>query len=216
MVRGVTGDQPASTAISHLAIGSAVASIQTDQRRVDALREGLATIATAAEIPSGWSVDSVAALLDLHRTGKRGGVEAVGLRIAGALSDIDDIVAANAKRSIGSTRTSLGSVRGELYRYNGRQRTAALSQAGTLKIVAVYFSIGLASKVRSALDGEVEIWGEVTRNVYDEIESIVLEGLEVTATPKAQVALDDVVGLFGAEWTDGLDSVEWVRRQRDC
>jgi len=29
------------------------------------------------------------------------------------------------------------------------------------------------------------------------------------------VSLDDVAGLFGPDWTGGMDSVDWVRAQRD-
>jgi hypothetical protein len=64
------------------------------------------------------------------------------------------------------------------------------------------------------LDKDIEAWGELTRNIYDQVESITLRGLSALTPPETRVALDDVIGLFGPDWTDGLDSVEWIRRQR--
>lgn len=46
----------------------------------------------------------------------------------------------------------------------------------------------------------------------DELDRERREALEGYA-PK--VTLDDVAGILGPDWTGGLDSVEWVRRQRD-
>ncbi|SDN23490.1 hypothetical protein [Allokutzneria albata] len=184
--------------------------------RVDVLREGIAELSASTGIPAGWSVETVTGLLELHQVGKRAGVTSVELKIESVVAAIDEQLASNATGSIRPSRPVLGSVRGELYRYNGRQRTAALSQSGTAKLVTVTFPAALAGEVRGALDRQVEVWGEVSRDVYDDIESIALSGLDIVEAPKTRVALDDVVGLFGAEWTDGLDSVERVRRQRGC
>ncbi|GGP69659.1 hypothetical protein [Saccharothrix coeruleofusca] len=130
------------------------------------------------------------------------------------LAPIDEQLALHAHEDIQSPAPSLGSVCGQLYPYNGHQRTAALRDRRTGKVVALHFPAALAATVRQALGKEVETWGRLTRNVHDQVESISVEGLAVFETSAPGIALDDVIGVLGPDWTEGVDSAEWIGRQR--
>lgn len=41
-----------------------------------------------------------------------------------------------------------------------------------------------------------------------------MEGFEA-AQPASGLRVDDVVGILGGDWTEGLSSVDWIRSQRD-
>lgn len=214
VLRSLPQDEPTPLAISSLSIGSAKIGIRATERVAGVMRDGLRDLFHEAVVPRGWSVETVAGLLELDQVRKRAGVEGIWLRIDDALAPLDEQLALHARESIEPPAPSLGSVRGELYRYNGHQHTAALRDYRTSRIVTVTFPTALAADVRGALDQEVEAWGRVTRNIHDQVESIVLEGLTSLETPESRVSLDDVIGMFGSDWTEGMDSVDWVRRQR--
>ncbi|WP_019808682.1 hypothetical protein [Saccharomonospora halophila] len=55
----------------------------------------------------------------------------------------------------------------------------------------------LTGEIRSALDHEGEIWGEVTRDRHDRIRSVEAIGLEVVEESRERVTLDDVAGILG-------------------
>lgn len=215
ILRSLSNDSGVPITLSALSIGSANIGIRTSEWSVTTLREGMVNLSEVPTVPVGWSIDTVAGLLDLEQVRKRAGVEEIGLRITDTVQFIDQLLTDNAKASIAPPRPSLGSVRGELYRYNGQRRIAALRDYRTLRAVEVRFPSALAEAVRGALDREVEAQGVVTRDLHDQVKSIDLTELEVVVVSKEKTTLESVIGLFGPEWTDGLDSVEWVRRQRD-
>lgn len=214
VLRSLPQDEPTPITISSLSIGSAKIGLRASEQVADVLRNGLRDLFHEAAVPRGWSVETVAGLLELDQVRKRSGVEAIWLGTSGARAPLDQQLASHAKECIKPPAPSLGSVRGELYRYNGHRHTAAIRERHTGKIVTVSFSASLTATVRGALDQEVEAWGRVTRNIYDQVESVALEGLTPLGAPKARVELDDVVDLFGPEWTEGTDSVDWIKRQR--
>ncbi|TWP53226.1 hypothetical protein FKR81_04445 [Lentzea tibetensis] len=214
IIRSLPQDEPVPASISSLSVGSAKVGIRTNERAAAVIRSGLRDLFHESAVPAGWSVETVAGLLELDQVRKRSGVEGIWLRISDALTPVDEQLALHARESIQPPPPSLGSVRGELYRYNGHQHTAALRDYRTGKIVTVTFPAKHAAMVRQALDQEVEVWGRVTRNIYDQVESIALEGLTALGAPESRVALDDVIGLFGPDWTEGMDSADWIRRQR--
>ncbi|MGI8308406.1 hypothetical protein [Saccharopolyspora hattusasensis] len=216
ILRGIASDSPASFSVSGLSVGSAHISVRGDHYRVATVNEGLTTLSASATIPAGWGIESVTGLVELEHVRLRRGVEGVGLRINEAITAIDGVLAEHARQSIAPPPPSLGSVRGKLYRYNNdAKRSAGLRDYRTGHVVDVHFPAHLTAEVRSALDHEVEVWGEVRRDVEDRVRSISIAGIEVFEESRVAVTLDDVAGILGPGWTGGLDPVEWVRRQRD-
>lgn len=216
ILRNLRGGGPAAPALSDLSTGSARITIRGGSERVELLRSGLGALAESAAVPPGWSPESVVGLLNLHQAANRHGVESIGIAIDDSLDMIDEALVRHAKESIAPSPPSLGSVRGVLYRYhNGGKRSAGLRDSRTERSVEVGFPEHLTGDIRSALDHEVEIWGEVTRDRDDRIRSVEAVGLEVIAESRERVTLDDVAGILGPDWTEGMDPVEWVRRGRE-
>lgn len=216
ILRNLASDEPPKLSLSMLATGSATAGVRCDPRLIETLRLGMTRLSSGPYIPDGWSVDSVNGLIDLQNVEHRRGVNAVRLKIGEQVSDIDETLAAHAAKSIEPGPPSLGSVRGLLYRYNNdlKKRSAGLRDYRTGQVVNIVFPIHLAALVRGGIDHEVEAWGEVRRNGHDVVSEISIRGIEVVDSSRAAVALDEVAGIFGPDWTDGIDTVEWVRRQR--
>lgn len=215
LLRNIAGDEKALLQVSELSTGSAVVSVRCDRQRVELLRAGLDELASATTVPAGWNAESVSALIDLESVSKRAGVEAILLRANDVVRSIDRALADHAEASIAPGPPALGSVRGKLYRYNGLRQTAGVTSNQTGQVVQVRFPSHLTADVRSALDHEVELWGEVERNKNQRVHKILISGLEVVESSRAAVTLDEVAGILGPDWTEGLDAVDWVRRQRE-
>ncbi|MBC6446963.1 hypothetical protein [Actinokineospora xionganensis] len=217
ILRHISGVNPAELNLTELKIGSAVIAVRVDQARAEAFHDGVDFLANGDGIPRCWSAEAVAGLIDLERVATRRGVKAIRLRIGKSIHMIDGAIAQHAKNSIMPLPVSLGSVRGTLYRYNNSpsKRSAGIKDYRTGASVEVTFPHRLQSDIRAALDYEVEIWGRVHRDADDQVTTVNAEGIEVIESSRAAVTLDDVAGILGTTWTDGLDAVEWVRRQRD-
>lgn len=210
------GQQPV-LAITDLAVGSAQASIRSNEDHVATVRTGIESLTQGAGIPTGWRPESVTGLVELEHVSARRGVREVILKTSRTVAKIDAELARNAEASIAPSQPALGSVRGRLYRYNNNEgkRSAGIRDYRDGHTIDVTFGPSLTSAVRSALDLEVEAWGEIRRDILDQVKSITITGLEVIESSRARVMLDDVAGIFGTEWPEGLDPVQWVRQQRD-
>jgi hypothetical protein len=217
ILRHIASDEPPRLELTGLSVGSAKISIRSDQQRVETVLGGVDSLAASPVIPKGWSAESITGLVELEHVSARRGVDEVLLRTRQVVATIDDELARHAEACIALSPPSLGAVRGTLYRYNnnGDRRVAGMRDYRTGHAVEVLFPGHLVADVRSALDHEVEAWGEVRRDMNDRIRSITITGIETIQSSRAAVTLDDVAGIFGADWTDGLDPVEWVRHQRD-
>lgn len=73
-----------------------------------------------------------------------------------------------------------------------------------------------------AQDPDTKLFGEVVSCALpagheQEFHEYTRDGLSYSwpIDPNCAVNLEDVAGILGPDWTGGLDSVEWVRRQRD-
>lgn len=217
IVRNIEVGVPAEPTVAGLSIGSAQVSIHVDRQRVEALSNGLALLAFSSVIPESWNRASVQGLVDLEHVENRRGVEGIQLCVDRMVTKIDAKLAAHARESIAPPAPSLGSVRGTLFRYNGapQRRDAGLRDRVTGRVVEVHFSKERAADIRGALELDVEIWGEVRRDLHDRVESVNVVGIEILDSSRERVTLDDVAGILGSGWTDGLDTAEWVSRQRD-
>lgn len=217
ILRNLDIKTPARLTVSQLRVGSAKFGVRTDPDRITAMQTGLAELRSSSLIPRGWSAESVAGLVDLRHVNSRRGVQGVQVRAREVIALIDETIAAHAQESIAPSPPSLGAVRGTLYRYNNNKsrRSAGIEDHLTGRIVEVSFPVDLVSAVRAALDHEVEVWGEVRRDGNDRVVSIAITGIETVEESLASVTLDDVAGILSPGWTGDLDSVEWVRRQRD-
>ncbi|WP_155981827.1 hypothetical protein [Nocardia sp. BMG111209] len=202
--------------LSELSIGSAHLTLMAPRDRAEVLQMGLSNLSIRPEVPRGWNLKSVQALIDLGKVSRKRGVNEVRLGRHKANARIDAEIQANAEQVLSTRIMALGSVKGTLYRYiNDRRRSAALRDYRTGDSVEISFPPALTSGVRRALDSEVEVWGIVERDPDNKLVKIYAEGIEVIHGPDEEVESADPVGLLGGDWTNGLDPVDWVRAQRD-
>lgn len=64
-----------------------------------------------------------------------------------------------------------------------------------------------------ALYGHRSGCGDVPVMTIDELHALL--GRVLTPPSRIPVTLDDVAGIYGPDWTGGVDSVDWIRAQRD-
>ena len=205
--------------LQELWFGSAHVAISAPSDDVDMLQKGLDELLQHPVIPQGWSRKGVEALVELGKVSNKRGVELVALSTHGLVARIDDVIQANAEQALAPASTALGSVRGILYRYTNdgatSRRSAALRDYRTEEVVGVTFPADLAGQFKQSLDAEVEVWGEVARDQDGRLIRIRADGIEILNHAVRERGADSVMGLFGPEWTDGIDPAEWVRTQRD-
>lgn len=217
MLRSFKGIDAPLLRLSDLKIGSAVMGVRADEYRVTTLNDGVEELrAGTGVVPQGWGTDSLRALLDLEKVGGKAGVKGVRMQIGNAVADIDRALAVNARALLDRSVKSLGAVRGRLYRYTNvpNRRTAGLREVNEQVAVDLVFPNRLATEIKALLDHEVEVWGVMHRDVEGVLSKVEVEGLEAAPVANEQLALDDVAGILGRDWTGGLGSVEWVRQQR--
>lgn len=201
--------------VSRLDVGSAIVGVAGRAERVGIVTEGLSVLQRRATIPHGWSPASVHELIELGKIRHRSGVTDVILRNAEqVIALIDDTLIDHASKSIEPPPPSLGSVRGHLFRYNDDTKTAGLRDTFTGSTVPVTFPNRLAAGLRQALTKEVIIWGDVHRTKDGTVDRVRAEGFDVTDPPKSR-PVDDIVGILADDWPSGINSVDWVRGQRD-
>ncbi|OZF39934.1 hypothetical protein CH296_01110 [Rhodococcus sp. 14-2496-1d] len=218
IIRSFEGVEAPNLRLSDLHVSSAVMGVRADEGRVTTLHEGVEELrAGTGAIPPGWRSDSLRALIELEKVGAKAGVESVRMKIGDAVADIDRVLADNARALLEHSTKSLGAVRGVLYRYtnDSSRRSAGLREVNDQRAIALTFPARLAGDIKRLLDQEVEVWGVMHRDLEGELNKVDVEGLEAIPVVNAQIALDDVAGILGRDWTNGLGSVEWVRQQRE-
>ncbi|MFV3114431.1 hypothetical protein [Gordonia amicalis] len=221
LMRSVSSEDGPLT-ITHLSTGSANARVQASEAAIRVVDNGLLELSQSAMIPSGWNRTSIEAVIELGAARKRAGVTGLSLRALGAIQSIDEQILLNATSSLNPATVGLGSVSGLLYRYNndprrGTKRSASLRTAHG-PAVKITFQPSLVEAVRAAIDQVVEVWGTVFRDSEDRIIGVEAERVEVlrVETVSAKRTRSAVIrGVLGSDWTDGKDSVDWVREQRD-
>ncbi|MDJ0491447.1 hypothetical protein QNA24_34265 [Rhodococcus qingshengii] len=217
IMRNIDGEGEPELTLSNLKIGSAQYGVKTDSRRVERLSTGIQSLTYSAMMPDGWNSASMAGLVELEKVNQRRGVTAIQVDIDGAVCAIDEVIADNASLGLQYFSVSLGSIRGQLFRYANdvSRRSAGLRDRNTGKAVDLKFPERLAQEIKAHLDQQVTAWGEVYRSQDGTIAKIKLEGIEAIPGSQEQLTLDEVAGILGRDWTGGLDPVDWVRHQRD-
>lgn len=218
MVQSVTTqEQPQPVLLSNLAIGSAILAMKTEPEETAILTDGLKTLQTKSVLPDGWNLTTVAALKELYDITRRDGVAEVSLSTNNFLIEINPEIAENASKVSGSLVTSLGSVRGKLYRYSSQKGyEASLKDDMTGSAIKLEFTAEIAAQVRTMLDEHVVVWGRLSRLIYDQKPT----RIEVTGIKQAKKKhstprpIHEGLGILGSDWTNGMGSVEWVQSVR--
>ncbi len=218
LVASISGGEDVRLTLTDLHGGSAHISMAVAGSPIDTLHGGIEELRTGPSLPSGWSRDSLQAVLGLSKVSARRGVEAINVRIGDTVSAIDSVIQENAERALAPSSKALGSVRGVLYRYandtaRGR-RSAGLRRTDTGEAIDLRFDAEDASRVREHLEKQVELWGEIARDATGQIAYITIEGIEAVGGADSPARASEGRGLLGSDWLGGADPAEWVRTLR--
>src|SRR5699024_5311960 len=188
--------------------------VLTDPETSRRLQKGISHLGKEQSMPDSWSIAQVRSLEKIVETA--GGGRGATLKIA---DDEAKVLDAGFKEAISQAMTqapkSIGSVIGELTRYNGsgRTRLAGLQQENTGKSVEVSLDGELWESAIKLMHERVEIAGLVTRhpetNVIEKVSA-----RSITALPYSGVAAA-VLGIWQDIEFDEENTEETVRQLRD-
>lgn len=219
LVGSLVGVDDVQLTLTDLRGGSAHISLAVVGSPVDDISCGIDELRNGPALPRRWTRKTLSAVAHLSRLNERRGVESVRLQIGDVIAEIDAVLGGNAEKALSPVSSSLGSMRGVLFRYSndprGSRRSAGLRRSDTGDSVDLRFSISDAAVVRECLEREVEVWGEITRDVTGGVHHLTVEGIESVSPPVGEMCVADGYGLLGKDWTAGTDPVDWVRMMRD-
>jgi len=210
--------------VSDLRLASIEAAVRPREDAIDfdaefsRLAAGFASLTQVARPPSGWTDDMLDSVAELRKLIDAEGVEGVELTLGEQLTlEITSDVVHNAAAAMSSTPTTLGAVTGKVDRFYDRdgRRNFGLVDEVTGDAVTVRFTRQREDDVLRLVGRRITAWGALRRTPGGKKKELVLEGLEPVDPPIGHpLGVDDVTGLFGADWTNGQTSVGWVRGQR--
>lgn len=220
MLRSVLAEDGESNAVfvSDLKVGSACIMARADDQRVAVISDGLKSLRVNPRLPEGWNDVTLSTLRDLGAASKRQGVEGVLLGAVNEnLQSIDAALLENAKLAQSMYPESLGSVSGRLFRYSGRNAPeASLEEVQTGKSVKLRLTEFQSQEILDHMHDDVVVWGRLRRDPWsNRVIEVRVRGISPYKPPAVEDTPQNAKGILGKDWTDGLDAVEWVRRQRD-
>lgn len=217
MLRSVSEEDEIVT-LQDLKVASATVVFNAPNEAVKTIQVGMDSLRNEAVLPEGWNETTLTSLQALHKTENRTGVESIQIDIDEAMIAIDKELADHAKEAEGSGIKSLGSATGRLYRYSNKNNLeAALEDSRTERSIKLLLDDRFGSEVRSLLEKDVIVRGIIKRSIWDNrIIEIDVRGIQedTTRTVLRRPAAEGR-GILGADWLDGEDPTEWVRRLRD-
>jgi hypothetical protein len=211
-------------ALSTLQAGSAAVAVRpggaVTQESMDRFRDivrGIEELDQRAGEPDGWSPIDIEHLLRFRDITGMAGVESASLWLnePGRQVDLRGPVLNNAAASIAERTVSIGSIRGHLNVYDGRKKRPALGLTDevTGRFVRITFPPDKRVDVIPYIEHDVVVWGELRRNAQGRMLSVSAEGIEELVRGPAE-PIRNLRGLFGPDWTGGLDTDAFVREQR--
>ncbi|GAA1473137.1 hypothetical protein CFELI_10815 [Corynebacterium felinum] len=148
------------------------------------------------------------------------GVTGIEFGVLGSPVNMDSRIAENASKALASVRLSLGSVRGKLYRFNGRTLPykGGIEDCRTGKAVHLEIDVEHVGAVLQLMQQEVRVWGILSRDpITNEVVSVKVKGVDaITAKKRLPRPAYEVQGILGAKWLDGMQPDEFVRREREA
>lgn len=166
----LVGDLPSQEGrvkLGGLREGSAVIGVQTTPIVAREIEHGLKELRASRRRPDGWTLAQLEAVKGLINNGRRG--DGASLVVNGAeprLYELNLEMAAAVAEAVERSRTSIGSVRGRIDRYNGHGQppTAKLVHERTGKSITLRLAGNLTDQVLDAMHDRVEVSGRLVRN----------------------------------------------------
>ncbi|MBU4216226.1 MAG: hypothetical protein KJ792_16440 [Actinobacteria bacterium] len=210
--------------VSELRLGSIITAARPGadndidvHREFDRIISGLAVLSNAPIAPEGWSDDMLKGVADLVEVTETTGVD--GIQLSFGESDpllVTTQTCRNARRALESGPVSLGAVTGQVDRFysRGNRHELGLVDEATNVTITLRYGRAIEEDARSLIGQRVTAWGLIQRTPGGKKRDMRLDGFKIAA-PRSGLGVDDMVGLYGPDWTGGISSVDWVRGQRD-
>lgn len=207
-----------SLAITMAPISSDLNVLERAYAQASAVMDGLQSLARSAQIPLGWSAKKVRLL---RKAGKpmdaTSGISGLTVNIPGQMPvSITPLILEHAIEAVRVRSVSYGSAIGKLDIVNLRARKPRIQllDQATGADVKCEFPADLLEEGLSRVGQVVAVEGLLSRNSEGEKVSIEVTSIREVERP-LQPPIHQLVGILGGEWTGDMDSVEWVRQQRD-
>lgn len=182
------------------------------QENLDRIIAGLGELREQPRIPDGFTPDMMRWARNLARASRGISVTSADKRV-----EADDSIAQHATEALTGHAESIGSVEGIFDRLNdraGRHEAGLVDQSGTA--VNCTFDDALRDEVIDAIRARrrVVAWGRLRRNAAGQKAQLHLWDIEAveSAPPKS---ITELVGVLGPGWKGDLNSVDFVRAQRE-
>jgi len=217
MLRSVSEEDEIVT-LRDLKVASATVVFNAPDEAVSTIQNGMFSLRDEAVLPEGWNKTTLTSVQALHQTENRIGVESIQIDIDEAMIAIDKELADHAKEAEGSGIKSLGSATGRLYRYSNKNNLeASLEESRTERSIKLILDDSFGNDLRALLEKNVIVRGIIMRSIWDNrIIEIDVRGIqEDTTLTTLRQPVGEGRGILGADWLDGEDPTEWVRRLRD-
>lgn len=201
--------------------GSRPRASETLSEPVRFFMSGLERLETSAALPEYYSENTVRRILDLGAK-KGNAVQTAIASVNGQVGKevvLNESLLDNAQRAISGNYRTIGSVVGKLDILDSRHgdknrfRSNLLDESSNRGVVAV-IAKDREGELRQLWNKRVLLFGEITKN--DTGQPIRIDVSEVVEIPPEGGGGREFVDLVGVapDWTEGLDSVEYLRRQR--
>lgn len=199
-----------------IAYAPLAADSDTEDRAVELstrILAGIEALREQAAIPAGFTSDMVRRVRDMAVAGGR--VRAVSLQADGGTPHIlDAVISDNAQAALQGRETSVGSATGRLDKVNLRGRsTVSLIDTDTDEPVECKIPEQRVGEVLGLINHEVEITGRLFRDASGHKRKIEIWHIEPLEHEPPE-PISNLIGVLGTDWTGGISSTEFVRRQR--
>ncbi|ERS51127.1 MULTISPECIES: hypothetical protein [unclassified Corynebacterium] len=217
LIRAVGGND-VQQRIKGLKTGSAVVDVITEPEYAKVLTEGLEALTQTGQRPEKFNRTALTAVRDLYGVTTERGVTGVYFGSLTAPINVNREVSRHATEALKDVLESLGSVKGTLYKFNGRNRlTAGIEQSRTGKSIRLELEKHQVKTVLEHMQQEVLVRGLITRDpVTNEVQTVKVKDVSEVGEKKIQRPAYEVRGILGTEWLEGLDPVDIVRLNRDA
>lgn len=211
------GGKDAQQCVKELSTSSAIVDVLTDTEPAELVTAGLKSLANSSARPEKFNRAALSAVNELYKVTNLSGVTGIYFGDLKNPTNIGLEIFRNATTALEANRESLGSVKGTLYKFNSRHGNikAGIEHHGTGMTVELELKQEHISKVLALMQSEVLVRGVIRRDPFtNQVDSVKVKGIEEVKPKKLQRPAHEVQGILGTDWLEGLDPVEFVRRER--
>lgn len=218
LLRSVS-DEDIDCTIGDLRIGSAHVAVLAPDESVDTLVDGLMMINTEGGMPPGFSNHSLEIIDRMGKVLSRRGVSSISLGKQNRMITFETRFLEQVRVAKRALRTSFGSIPGRLYSYSNRygEAKASLEAFDTGRAVKLTLNRECDSQIEGFINRDVLAIGQLTRDPEDNrVVEVEVTQLKLTKRERLPGQLVSFRGSLAADWPDGLDPVEAVKRHREA